>query len=147
MFRSRIQNIVIRLIEKQNATADDVRDLRNALEEGGFITQDEAEALIRVERMVPSTCEAWGEFFVETLTAHLVWERRPTGVLRADDVAWLIHQLEQPREAAAGNVAPLLVSLVREAEHVDERLLALALAANGAGSAAPGAASLAARAA
>ena len=130
MNTNRIQNIVIRAIEKQSVSCDDLRDMQNAIEEGGFISEIEAGELIRIERMVPVVCEAWGDFFVETLTAHLVWERRPTGTIRADDVVWLIDQLEQPRMAPAAHFGPLLVSLVREAEHVDQRLLAIALVEN-----------------
>jgi hypothetical protein len=130
MTTNRIQNIVIRAIEKQNVSCDDLRDLQSAIEEGGFISEVEAGELIRIERMVPVACEGWGDFFVETLTAHLVWERRPTGTIRAEDVVWLIDQIEQPRMAPAAHFGSLLVSLVREADHVDQRLLAIALVEN-----------------
>ncbi|WP_406853888.1 hypothetical protein ABEG18_15120 [Alsobacter sp. KACC 23698] len=129
MKANRIQNIVIRTIEKQSITLDDVRELQLALEEGG-VSQQEAEALIRMERTVADCCDAWGDFFVDTLTAHLVWERRPTGVLRDEDAAWLLTCLQMTRTGPARHVGPLLVNLVREADRVDQALIAMALQEN-----------------
>lgn len=127
---SRIQSIVIRVVEKQAIETQDVRDLQSALEDGGFITREEAEALFRAERMAPAACLSWGEFFVETLTAHLVWESRPTGLITSDDVNWLAAAMEGPKTGPAPQLAPLLLSLVTHAVSCDERLIALLLAEN-----------------
>jgi hypothetical protein len=129
MNANRIQNVAIRTIEKQSITLDDVREIQRLIEDAG-ISQNEAEALIRMERMVGRACDAWAEFFVDALTAHLVWERRPTGYIRAEDAAWLITCLQMTRTGPALNVGPLLVNLVREAESVDHAVIALALEEN-----------------
>ena len=130
MNTNRIQNIIIRIVEKQSITVDDVRDLQSAVEEGGFISREEAEALFRAERMAPVTCASWGVFFIEALTAHLVWERRPTGRILAEDVSWLSQAIALPRTGPAPHIAPLLVSLLREAVEADEQLIAMAIAEN-----------------
>ncbi|PSC02989.1 hypothetical protein SLNSH_20985 [Alsobacter soli] len=126
---NRIQNIAIRTIEKQSIGEDDVRELKIALEEGA-LSQAEAEALIRMERMVAETCPSWDAYFVDTITAHLVWERRPTGYVKDEDAAWLTTCLQLTRVGPARNVGPLLVNLVREAERVDQSIIALALEEN-----------------
>ena len=126
----RIQSIVIRIVEKQAIEIQDVRDLNAALEDGGFVTREEAEALFRAERMAPQACLSWSEFFVDTLTAHLVWESRPTGRITRADVDWLLAAMAQPRSGTAPNVAPLLLSLVTHAVDCDERLIALLLSEN-----------------
>ncbi|GGH25233.1 hypothetical protein GCM10007036_32220 [Alsobacter metallidurans] len=129
MNANRIQNVVIRTIEKQSIALDDVREIQRLIEDAG-ISKEEAEGLIRMERMVGQACDAWAEFFVEALTAHLVWERRPTGYIRDEDAAWLITCLQMARSGPALNVGPLLVNLVREAERVDQAVIALALEEN-----------------
>ena len=110
MNTNRIQNIILRIVGKQSITVQDVTDLQHGVEEGGFVTREEAEALFLVERMVPTACASWGVFFIEALTAHLVWERRPAGKVLADDVAWLSHTLALPRTGPARHIGPLLVS-------------------------------------
>lgn len=130
MTQNRISSLVVRTIEKQSVTEADVALLRGALEDGGCISMDEAEALMRVERLVGGVCEAWGPFFVDTLTAHVVWECRPTGRVNGEQTDWLMEQLDQPRNAPARLVSVLLASLVSEAVEVDERLLVRALSEN-----------------
>lgn len=130
MNANRISKIVVRAVEKQSMTNDDVRELRQAVEEGGFVTREEAEDLMRVERLVPTTNWAWSEFFIETLTAHLVWERRPTGRILQDDTEWLLDLVDQPRASRAPNMRILLFSLVSEAEEVDPRLIRRAMQEN-----------------
>jgi hypothetical protein len=130
MIASRIQPIVVRMIEKQSIAVDDVRDLQAAVEDGGFVTPEEAEALLSAERLVPVACASWGEFFVEALTAHLVWECRPTGKITAPDVDRLVAMLAEPRTDRRGHVGELLLSVVRHAVETDERLIALVLAEN-----------------
>jgi hypothetical protein len=125
---NRIQNIVVRIVEKQSISVGDVTDLQSAVEEGGFITRAEADALFRAERMAPVACASWSVFFIETLTAHVVWERRPTGRITEADVAWLCETIALPRSGPAANVGPLLLSLLREAVDADEQLVAMALA-------------------
>ena len=130
MNANRIQNIVIRIVEKQSISVEDVTDLQNAVEEGGFITREEADALFRAERMAPVACASWSVFFIEALTAHVVWERRPTGRITEADVAWLCQTIALPRSGPAANIGPLLLSPLREAVDADEHLVAMALAEN-----------------
>ncbi len=130
MDTNRISTLVIRTIEKQSVTEVDVGLMRDALEEGGTITTEEAEGLLRIERLVDAACEAWGPFFIDTITAHLVWECRPTGRITREQTDWLVEQLDQPRSASNRLVSVLLASLVSEAVEVDERLLVRALSEN-----------------
>lgn len=132
MHYNRVHNVIVRIIEKQSIAVADVRDLQDLTEEGGFITREEAEDLFRAERMVPVACDSWGEFFVEALVAHVVWERRPTGRISGDDVDWLIAQAALPRNGACERWGLLLLTLVQNAVESDERLLSLVLAENAA---------------
>lgn len=130
MNTNRIGKIAVRAIEKQSMTNEDVRELKACLVDDDFITREEAEDLLRVERLVARTAWAWSEYFIEAMTAHLVWERRPTGRILQDDADWLLDMLDLPRAAAAPNMRILLFSLVSEAEEVDQRLIARAMHEN-----------------
>lgn len=132
MSANRIQKIALRVIEKQSVCEKDVRDMQTAVGEFGFVTREEAATLVRMDLMANEGCEAWSDFFVDTLTAHLVWESRPTGRVKGADAAWLRAALAGPRYGAAANVGALLVTIVREAEEVDDALVELAMAENGA---------------
>ncbi len=111
-------------------TDADVAAFRAALEDGGCIGVEEAESLMSVERLVSVASDAWGSFYVDTLTAHLVWECRPTGRISAAQADWLDGQLDQPRVAPPRLAAMLLASVVSEAVDVDERVLMRALSEN-----------------
>lgn len=130
MNTNRIHHVIVRTIEKQAIAVADVREMQDLTEEGGFITREEAEDLFRAERMVPVACDSWGEFFVEALVAHVVWERRPTGRITGEDVDWLMVQAALPRNGACERLGLLLLSLVQNAVETDERLLALVMAEN-----------------
>ncbi|WP_293868422.1 hypothetical protein [uncultured Alsobacter sp.] len=130
MNTNRIGKIAVRAIEKQSMTNEDVRELKGCLVDDDFISREEAEDLLRIERLVPRTVWSWSEFFIETVTAHLVWERRPTGRILQDDAEWLLGMLDLPRAASAPNLRILLFSLVSEAEEVDQRLIARAMYEN-----------------
>ena len=110
MSGNRIQKIVIRAIEKQSITVDDVQDLRKAIGEEGFISRAEAEALIRMELMVETVVPAWADLFVETLTAHLVWDCRPTGYVRHEDAAWLAGCCARPRLGGGHHIGALMAA-------------------------------------
>ena len=115
MNTNRIGKIAVRAIEKQSMTNEDVRELKGCLVDDDFISREEAEDLLRIERLVP---------------AQLVWERPPTGRILQDDAEWLLGMLDLPRAASAPNLRILLFSLVSEAEEVDQRLIARAMYEN-----------------
>jgi hypothetical protein len=132
MSANRLQKIALRVVEKQSISVEDVFELQLALGDEGFVTREEAEAMLRMELMVAQCCDAWAEVFVETITSHVVWECRPTGRVRGEDAAWLRRALAGPRYGAAANIGALLVNVVKEAEEVDQVLIEMAMAENSA---------------
>jgi hypothetical protein len=128
--QSRLRDHVVRCIELQRIGERDVSAMARAVDEGGFITRLEAEDLMRAERDVAEVCDAWRDFFVVTVVAHLVWECRPTGRVAPADIVWLAGQLSQPRPGAASALGELMVELVREASDSADALVELAFAEN-----------------
>ena len=56
--------------------------------------------------------DEWTSFFVETGSAQLIWDERPTGTLSEDDAHWLLARFD---EAPSIAVMGLLVRVLEEA--------------------------------
>ena len=96
----------------RNLSASDVRQLRRALFEDEGASRDEAEALFDLERAQDAPCAEWTEFFVECLTDHVVWQRRPTGVVVDEQAEWLLREADRCRLPTG---AALLANVLAEA--------------------------------
>ena len=92
--------------------AADVAHLRRDLFSDGIVTRDEADALFAVECAAIWKCPEWTSFFVEAITAHVVWQSRPTGVVNEGQGEWLIAQCDR---AASLNALAALVNVLGEA--------------------------------
>ncbi len=58
---------------------------------------------------------SWVEFFVETVTDHVVWDIRPTGVVDEKHAQWLIAKVDISRSASSFAV---LVNILDQAHRV-----------------------------
>ena len=125
-----LRSISIRLFETGTIRPEDVTELRRTIGDG-FITREDAEVLLAIERRARAHCAEWSAFLAETIAAHLVWERRPTGYVPPDDAAWLLACLTAEGEPTP-NARALAFAVVCEAEGADESLVAFALGADAA---------------
>ena len=66
-------------------------------------------------------CAEWTAFFVETITDHVVWQSRPTGVVNESQAEWLLARADA---AASLNALALLVNVLAEGHRVPMWLLA-----------------------
>lgn len=89
MWNNRIRLIASAIIRQRMVRDEDVALLRDLTLIYGGISRDEAGDLVRIERHVTNISPDWPSFFTETLTAHLIWESRPTGTLTIYDAEWL----------------------------------------------------------
>ncbi len=104
----------------RNLSASDVRQLRRALFEDEGASRDEAEALFDLERAQDAPCAEWTEFFVECLTDHVVWQRRPTGVVVDEQAEWLLREADRCRLPTG---AALLANVLAEAHQAPAWLI------------------------
>jgi hypothetical protein len=130
MIKNRIHSIAARLVDAQAVTSADLRDIHAALGEIPYLTRDEAQSLITVERMIDGRCEGWEAFLTEALVAHLVWEIRPSGRVPRSDAEWLIDELDQMPERSRARARRIARAVICEAESADEALVAFALGAD-----------------
>lgn len=87
-------------------------------------SREEAEYLFVLDHSRGGADLEWTAFFVESLVGFLVWQREPWGLVREDDLDWLMGLCA---DAPSPSVPALLFALVRELNASPERLTALAL--------------------
>lgn len=105
----------------RNLSPSDVRQLRRALFEDEAPSHDEVAILFELERAQGAPCADWTEFFVECVTDHVVWQRRPTGIVVGEQAEWLLSEADQCRPATA---IALLANVLAEAHCTPEWLIA-----------------------
>lgn len=115
------------LIEKGRVSAADVIELRRTTSPQGLSSDAEAEALIAIERGVPSKDPAWGPYFVGALAEYLVNHRAPHGEIDEKKADWLIARIAFDDRIETGNELALLLSTIEGARSYPRRLIALAL--------------------
>lgn len=72
-------------------------------------------ALFAVQAAQTAPNEQWTTFFIETASAQLIWDERPTGTLTEDDATWLLERFD---EAPAIETLALLARVLEEAQNV-----------------------------
>jgi hypothetical protein len=94
------------------------------------ISREFADELFAIECGATSICSEWTSFFVETITDHVVWQSRPTGVLDSAKAAWLFERVKASNSLTA---FAALVNILAEADRAPAWLVpaARSLAAAG----------------
>lgn len=87
-------------------------------------TREEAEYFFVLDHSRGGKDAEWTAFFVEAMVEFLIWQREPWGVIREDDLDWLMGLCA---DAPSPSVPALLFAIVRELNASPERLTALAM--------------------
>ena len=112
---------IVAVMQAGVVTAREVAELRRAVTADRTASREEAEALFALEASPALKCAEWTAFFIETLTDHVVWQARPTGVVNESQGEWLIRSADT---AASLNALALLVNVLAEAHRVPMWFLA-----------------------
>ncbi len=78
-------------------------------------SRDALGVLFAVQAAQTAPNEQWTTFFIETASAQLIWDERPTGTLTAEDGAWLLERFD---EAPSIEVLGLMARVLEEANRV-----------------------------
>nr|USU32239.1 hypothetical protein NG677_00435 [Methylobacterium sp. OTU13CASTA1] len=129
MINHSLQLFCNRTVAAGRITAADVQALARDVLPDGFLTRDEADMLIALDRAVPQIDAAFGPFLIASVVDFAVWGERPTGTIDAGTARWLAASLRNGTGPTllAGQIAQ---AVVREAQSCDEALIAFALEAN-----------------
>jgi hypothetical protein len=126
MITAQLRDYIDRVIAAKQISADDVRELQRRVLENGLASRHEAEALLALDRALP-TDESWGDALVALMLDFVVWGSRPTGRITAEDARWLAVALEV--DAPSETALRIARAIIDEAEEVDEALISLVLRA------------------
>lgn len=129
MINSSLEMFCNRIVAAGSITREDVSELSSTVLPDGAMTREEIDMLVALDRAVADTHPAWGDLLVATAVEFAVWSERSTGRVDAEAAAWLRATIGCGAGPTA-NGARIAVEVVREAESVDEALIAFALDAN-----------------
>ena len=109
---------------KNRISFGDVRRLQRDILGHGIGSREEAELLIGLDRSVGRADPAWAEWLVPALVDFVVWGNGSAGCVEGETAGWLVAVLSS--EPPAKTARRILREIIREAESVDETLLAFA---------------------
>ncbi len=78
-------------------------------------TRDTLAVLFALQAAQTAPTPEWTAFFIETASAQLIWDERPTGTLTEMDACWLLARFD---EAPSLAVLGLLARVLEEAHRV-----------------------------
>jgi hypothetical protein len=125
MVKASLRDFVDRALVTKFASAEDVARLRRDILPSGLMCRDEADLLIALDRAVASD-RAWEEYLIAEVVEFVVWVCRPTGTVDAETARWLTTTLGCGR-GPTDTAMRIAFAVVKEAEKVDEALLAFVM--------------------
>ncbi len=126
MIKTSLRVVVDRVVETKTICAEDVALLQGTVLPDGVNSREEVDVLVALDRAVADTDPSWVVFLVASVVDFVVWTSRPTGYVGHDDASWLVATLSCGR-GPTPNARRIAFEVIREAEQVDEVLLAFAL--------------------
>lgn len=106
---------IVAYVRRPELTAGDVEVLRRLVAEAGVLSRAEAEALFDLDAADGLKPAGWMGFFIETITDHVVWDARPTGIVNEGQAEWVLNQCDRAGTLSAFGV---LVNVLAEAHRV-----------------------------
>jgi hypothetical protein len=80
---------------KSRITFGDVCRLRRDVLPDGIGGRAEAEALLKIDRLIGRADSSWVEWLTNAIVEFAVWSERPTGHIDADAAGWLAQELSR----------------------------------------------------
>jgi len=126
MIKNSLRVFVDTVLENQRLSGEDVKTLQRDVLADGVTSREEADVLIALDRAIADADPSWVVFLVSSITDFVVWTSRPTGYVGYEGAAWLVASLSCGK-GPIRNAKRIVFEVIREAQQVDEVLLAFAL--------------------
>lgn len=120
MFTAVLRTFINKVINNKRITAEDVRYLTSNILAVGIGSQQEADALLALDRTL-DTDPSWAEFLTAVMVDYVVWGSRPTGRVPSETAAWLVTAFTCGEPT--GTALRIARAIVSEAQEVDPELL------------------------
>jgi hypothetical protein len=120
---SKLQTLKAEILEDGVIDAAEVAKLEEALMEDGVIDREECDLLFELNDACTGKENApeWDEFFVKSVTAHVLADEATPGVVDADEAAYIIEKVSGDEQLDVLE-QKLLRNIVAEATSVDASL-------------------------
>ena len=128
MTKISVQQFCNHAVSAGTISDEDLLVLKREVLADGFMSREEADLLIALERAVIGT-NAFADFLVASVVDFAVWGTRPTGYIDRDVAAWLAASLSG-RDGPSPVGTRIAMEVVREAQGSAESLMVFALEAN-----------------
>jgi hypothetical protein len=123
-----LRSIIADALESGVLAAEDWRRLREEVLADGLTCREDADLLIALDRSDVVLPDGWADHLTAAVVEYAVWTERRTGTVDADAAAWLIATLSAGR-GPTDTARRIAFEVVKEADSVDESLLAFVLRA------------------
>jgi hypothetical protein len=121
--------LVIEQIARRGSIKEaDVRRIDNLFHAEGSIGRAEAEMLFALQDAARVQHPAWAEFFITTLSDHLVNDTEPAGYVNADNANWLMRWITTEGYVASRIEFDLLLTILERSRWAPVSLAIFALA-------------------
>jgi hypothetical protein len=121
--------IFARLDGNDTVSAPDVLALRRAIYGNGSLDAGHVDAVFRLDQRLREKCDAWREFYVDSLTDFFIWRSDPPNYISEDQGEFLIRNLLRDNKIAGITEFELLVNLTHWAVSTPDQLKTLVLEA------------------
>jgi hypothetical protein len=122
-----LQSFCDSIIGKGRLEENDLRELQRDILADGITSRNDADALIGLDQAVGATAASgWADYFVASLVEFVVWTARPTGQVGEEEARWAVASLSLGHGPTENGLRAAF-EIVREAQTVDEALLAFAM--------------------
>lgn len=127
MYELRLPSELQKIADKGAIKARDVRKLRKKVYADGLISAHEANAVFWLNECAKEKSAEWADFFVESLTDHIVHQQNPSGYLDEGNASFLARRVMRDGRVRSDTELELLVNVIDKAAYVPESLRLLVL--------------------
>lgn len=117
------------LCRRGRVAAKDVARLRRSIFPDGTVSENETEAVFRIDAACADKDPGWTQLYVDALTDYFVWQSNPRGYVDETLAERLIARILRDGRIEATSELELLINIVHRATWCPDALKVLALAA------------------
>jgi hypothetical protein len=125
---SPLSSLCERLTAAGAVTPADVIAVRQVIYPDVAISQDEADALVAIDKAATTRCREWNDLFIEALTDYVVHQQMPEDYIDEAKADWLMARLADGGRMRTDSALEAVVHILERATSAPPRLAQFAMA-------------------